>query len=211
MAKGPEVRNRVVEILEKVGIPSEKLRAFPHEFSGGRRQRMGIAPALILRPKLIVCHDPVSALDVSIQAQVINLLAELKKTFGLSYILIAHHLSVVNHISKRIAVMYLGKIIVFGTNHDLLINSLHPYTKSLISDIPVLDPDKKKRIILTGELLSPLKLPPGCRFHPRCCQVKDICKQQEPTWTEVKPGHFTACQLYQSCSMSPEQQSSSTR
>ncbi|RJQ51304.1 MAG: ABC transporter ATP-binding protein [Desulfobacteraceae bacterium] len=197
IARGGEIADRAADMLDKVGIHREKLRTFPHEFSGGQRQRIGIARALILNPKLIVCDEPVSALDVSIQAQVINLLADLKKEFQFSYIMIAHDLSVVNHVSNRIAVMYLGQIIELAANRALLRKPLHPYTQALISAIPVLDPDKKKkRIILEGEPPSPIHPPAGCRFHPRCFRVMDICRVAEPQWREIEPEHYTMCHLY---------------
>ena len=197
LARSSEVPDRVAEMLDKVGIHRERMRAFPHEFSGGQRQRIGIARALILRPKLIICDEPVSALDVSIQAQVINLLADLKSEFNLSYIMIAHDLSVVNHVSDRIAVMYLGKIIELAPNRALLAKPLHPYTRALISAIPVLDPDrKKKRIMLKGELPSPINPPSGCRFHPRCPEAMDICSKTEPKWEEIETEHFAMCHLY---------------
>jgi oligopeptide/dipeptide ABC transporter ATP-binding protein len=200
LATGNEVPGRVAEMLDKVGIHREKMRCFPHEFSGGQRQRIGIARALILKPKLIICDEPVSALDVSIQAQVINLLSDLKKEFQLSYILIAHDLSVVNHVSNRIAVMYLGKVIELASNKKLLAKPLHPYTQALMSAVPVLDPDKKKkRIILKGDVPSPIKPPSGCRFHPRCAQVMNICPKVEPIWAEVEPHHFAMCHLYGAC------------
>lgn len=199
-AQGSEVADRVALILEKVGIHREKMRCFPHEFSGGQRQRIGIARALILNPKLIICDEPVSALDVSIQAQVINLLSDLKQEFQLSYIMIAHDLSVVNHVSNRIAVMYLGKIIELTTNKELLTNPLHPYTQALMSAVPILDPDKKKkRIILKGDVPSPVNPPSGCRFHPRCPQVREICSRIEPRWAEVETNHFVMCHLYPPC------------
>ena len=207
LAKGQEVTDRVGQILDKVGIHREKMKSFPHEFSGGQRQRIGIARALILQPKLIICDEPVSALDVSIQAQVINLLADLKSEFALSYVMIAHDLSVVNHVANRIAVMYLGKIIELASNRELLRRPLHPYTQALISAIPVLDPDrKKKRIILKGELPSPINPPPGCRFHPRCWKAMDICKTVEPRWAEIEPAHFVMCHLYEACRGGPERQ-----
>ncbi|MBM3302695.1 MAG: ATP-binding cassette domain-containing protein [Deltaproteobacteria bacterium] len=200
LASGSEIADRVADILDKVGIHREKMRCFPHEFSGGQRQRIGIARALILRPKLIICDEPVSALDVSIQAQVINLLRDLKSEFSLSYILIAHDLSVVNHVSNRIAVMYLGKMIELTTNKDLLARPLHPYTQALLSAIPILDPDqKKRRIILKGDVPSPVNPPNGCRFHPRCFKVMDICSRVEPIWAEVEPAHFVMCHLFEAC------------
>jgi len=200
LARGNEVGERVADMLDKVGIHREKMRCFPHEFSGGQRQRIGIARALILKPKMIICDEPVSALDVSIQAQVINLLGDLKAEFNLSYIMIAHDLSVVNHVSNRIAVMYLGKIIELTSNKNLLAKPLHPYTQALMSAVPVLDPDKKKkRITLKGDVPSPVNPPSGCRFHPRCPQVMGLCPQVEPQWAEVEPGHFTMCHLYGAC------------
>jgi len=200
LATGDEVPGRVADMLDKVGIHREKMRCFPHEFSGGQRQRIGIARALILQPKLIICDEPVSALDVSIQAQVINLLGDLKKEFQLSYILIAHDLSVVNHVSNRIAVMYLGKVIELTTKKKLLTQPLHPYTQALMSAVPVLDPDrKKKRIILKGDVPSPVNPPPGCRFHPRCFKAMEVCSRVEPLWAEVEPGHFAMCHLHGAC------------
>jgi oligopeptide transport system ATP-binding protein len=200
LATGDEVPGRVADMLDKVGIHREKMRCFPHEFSGGQRQRIGIARALILRPKLIICDEPVSALDVSIQAQVINLLGDLKKEFQLSYILIAHDLSVVNHVSDRIAVMYLGKVIELTTRKKLLTQPLHPYTQALMSAVPVLDPDKKKkRIILKGDVPSPVNPPSGCRFHPRCFKAMEACSRIEPLWAEVEPEHFAMCHLYGAC------------
>jgi oligopeptide/dipeptide ABC transporter ATP-binding protein len=200
LASGEEVPDRVAAMLDKVGIHREKMRCFPHEFSGGQRQRIGIARALILQPKLIVCDEPVSALDVSIQAQVINLLGDLKKEFQLSYILIAHDVSVVNHVSNRIAVMYLGKIIELASNKKLLTKPLHPYTQALMSAVPVLDPDqKKRRIILKGDVPSPVNPPSGCRFHPRCFKAMEVCSRVEPIWAEVEPEHFAMCHLYPTC------------
>jgi len=200
LASGGEVPERVAAMLDKVGIHREKMRCFPHEFSGGQRQRIGIARALILQPKLIICDEPVSALDVSIQAQVINLLGDLKKEFQLSYILIAHDLSVVNHVSDRIAVMYLGKVIELTTKQGLLTKPLHPYTQALMSAVPVLDPDKKKkRIILKGDVPSPVNPPSGCRFHPRCFKALEVCSRAKPLWAEVESEHFAMCHLYGAC------------
>ncbi|MDI6755010.1 MAG: dipeptide ABC transporter ATP-binding protein [Thermodesulfobacteriota bacterium] len=197
LASGSEVADRVADMLDKVGIHREKMKCFPHEFSGGQRQRIGIARALILNPKLIICDEPVSALDVSIQAQVINLLGDLKAEFRLSYIMIAHDLSVVNHVSNRIAVMYLGKVIELSSNKKLLAKPLHPYTQALMSAVPVLDPDqKKKRIVLKGDVPSPINPPSGCRFHPRCPKAMKICSRVEPIWAEIEPNHFTMCHLY---------------
>jgi len=209
IAKGSEVKDRVADILEKVGIRRDRMAAFPHEFSGGQRQRIGIARALILQPQLIVCDEPVSALDVSIQAQVINLLADIKESFGLAYILIAHDLSVVNHISNRIAVMYLGKFIELAPSDDLVSRPLHPYTKALISAIPVLDPRKRKaHTSLRGEPPSPIDPPEGCRFHPRCPEAMDICSIKEPLWAEVEPDRFVMCHLYPPCRESRANQTS---
>ncbi len=200
LAAGSEVADRVADMLDKVGIHREKMKCFPHEFSGGQRQRIGIARALILQPKVVICDEPVSALDVSIQAQVINLLNELKSEFRLSYILIAHDLSVINHVSNRIAVMYLGKVIELASNQQLLAKPLHPYTQALLSAIPVMDPDKKKkRIILKGDVPSPIKPPSGCRFHPRCQRAMNICPRSEPRWAEIEPRHFAMCHLYEPC------------
>lgn len=200
LAKGKEISRRVADMLEKVGIHSIKMKSFPHEFSGGQRQRVAIARALILNPKMIVCDEPVSALDVSIQAQVINLLADLRSQFKFAYIMIAHNLGVVKHVSDRIMVMYLGRAVELAPKKDLLNNPLHPYTQSLISAIPVMDPEKKKkRIVLRGELPSPSNPPSGCRFHTRCWKVMDVCKKNEPEMAEIDPGHFAMCHLYPAC------------
>jgi oligopeptide/dipeptide ABC transporter ATP-binding protein len=185
---------RVREMLRKVGMNPEFMRRYPHEFSGGQRQRIGIARALTLNPKFVVADEPISSLDVSIQAQVINLLQDLRNEFGLTYLFIAHDLSVVKHISDRIAVMYLGKIVELVDKHELFENPLHPYTRSLLSAIPVPDPTyKKKRIILQGDVPSPVNPPSGCRFHPRCRDAKPICSAEEPIFKDFGGGHFVAC------------------
>ena len=192
-----EREERVDETLAEVGLrPEAKLR-FPHEFSGGQRQRIGIARALILRPKLIIADEPISALDVSIQAQVLNLLKELQDKRGLTYLFIAHDLSVVRYLSDRIAVMYLGRIMESNAVKNFAHPPLHPYTEALLSAAPVANPEAKpQRIVLAGDVPSPLAPPPGCRFHTRCHRIMgDICKEQEPELREIEPGHFAACHL----------------
>jgi oligopeptide/dipeptide ABC transporter ATP-binding protein len=187
----------MLDVLRKVGLEDYHARRYPHEFSGGQRQRIGIARALALRPRFIVCDEPVSALDVSIQSQVLNILKDLQGEFGLTYLFIAHNLSVVEHISDRVAVMYLGKIVELTGRDELFANPLHPYTQALMSAIPVPDPTlKRDRIILKGDVPSPLNPPKGCRFHPRCPMVKDICSQEEPVFKEVSKEHWVACWLY---------------
>ncbi|MCS7089082.1 MAG: ABC transporter ATP-binding protein [Thermoflexales bacterium] len=194
--KDARKRNEIViEMLRKVGLEDYHARRYPHEFSGGQRQRIGIARALALRPKFIVCDEPVSALDVSIQSQVLNLLKDLQAEFGLTYLFIAHNLSVVEHISDRVGVMYLGKLVELTDRITLFRDPLHPYTKALLSAIPIPDPtaQKRERMILQGEVPSPVNPPRGCRFHPRCPFAVDRCKVEEPPFEELRPGHFVAC------------------
>ena len=192
-----ERKERVRELFRKVGLPADCMVRYPHEFSGGQRQRIGIARSLALQPDLIVCDEPVSALDVSIQAQVINLLEDLKDEFGLSYLFIAHDLSVVEYVSNRVAVMYLGKIVELAKDKDLYSHPLHPYTQALLSAIPLPRPKaKKKRTILRGEVPSPINPPAGCRFHPRCPEAMEMCKREEPPVKEMENQHQVACFLY---------------
>jgi peptide/nickel transport system ATP-binding protein len=202
LASGKDLEDRVAEMLRKVGMRPEFMRRYPHAFSGGQRQRIGLARALAPNPKFIVCDEPVSALDVSVQAQILNLLQDLQADLGLTYLFVAHDLSVVAHISDRVAVMYVGKMVELAPTHELFTNPLHPYTEALMSAIPLPDPRKReKRILLTGEVANPANPPTGCYFHPRCAYAKDICGQQEPAFEEVKPGHFAKCHFARELSL----------
>ncbi|WP_294376082.1 ABC transporter ATP-binding protein [uncultured Clostridium sp.] len=190
---------RIRSLLSKVGLMSDHINRYPHEFSGGQRQRIGIARALAVEPDFIVCDEPISALDVSIQAQVINMLEELQEELGLTYLFIAHDLSMVKHISTHIGVMYLGQMVEKGESNEVYDNPKHPYTQALLSAVPIPDPEVAKnsqRIVLEGDIPSPIDPPPGCRFKGRCKCAKQICSEKEPVLKEVEPGHFVACHLY---------------
>jgi peptide/nickel transport system ATP-binding protein len=196
VARGQELKDRVAELLKVVGLRPEYMTRYPHAFSGGQRQRIGVARALALNPQLVICDEPVSALDVSIQAQTINLLQDLQEEFDLTYLFISHDLSVVEHISDRVAVMYLGNLVELAQADDLYSNPLHPYTEALLSAVPRTDPDHvTQRIILPGDVPSPANPPSGCKFHPRCRYAQEVCTIENPEWHELADDHWVACHL----------------
>lgn len=202
LATGREMEERVKELVKVVGLNVKHLKRYPHAFSGGQRQRIGIARALASNPKFIVADEPVSALDVSVQAQTLNLLQDLQVEFKLTYLFISHDLSVIEHISDRVAVMYVGKVVELAKTEEFFLNPLHPYSEALLSALPKPDPRlRMKRIILSGEVANPVNPPSGCYFHPRCKYAEEICKKEEPEWKEVNPDHFVACHFAKELSL----------
>lgn len=194
ISHGKELEDRVAEMLTKVGLRSEYMRRYPHAFSGGQRQRIGLARSLVLYPKFVVCDEPVSALDVSVQAQILNLLKDLQEQMGLTFLFVAHDLSVIAHISDRVAVMYVGKLVEMTSMTELFASPKHPYTEALMAAIPIPNPTPKaKKILLTGEVANPANPPSGCYFHPRCAYAKDICSTEDPPFEEISPAHFVKC------------------
>jgi peptide/nickel transport system ATP-binding protein len=194
MARGRALEQRVAELVRTVGLDVRHIKRYPHAFSGGQRQRIGIARALATNPKFIVADEPVSALDVSVQAEMLNLMQDLQEKFHLTYLFISHDLSVIEHIADRVAVMYVGKLMEMAETEELFLQPRNPYTEALLSALPKADPDKKmKRIILSGEAPNPAHPPKGCYFHPRCTYAKDVCRNLEPAWEEISPGHFSRC------------------
>jgi peptide/nickel transport system ATP-binding protein len=203
ISHGKELEERVAEMLTKVGLRPEYMRRYPHAFSGGQRQRIGLARSLVLYPKFVVCDEPVSALDVSVQAQILNLLKDLQEQMGLTFLFVAHDLSVVAHISDRVAVMYVGKLVEMASMTELFASPKHPYTEALMAAIPIPNPTPKtKKILLTGEVANPANPPSGCYFHPRCTYAKDICSTEDPLFEEISPAHYVKCHRARELSLS---------